>query len=301
MKLVKNLSLLGSSVLLTSSLFGAAAAVKNATTAPTASKVEVGKPADTTPVIASENDSDKSAEVSAKEEAPKVQEPTKEEILSYFKTLGWMNIKQSGIHSLGPDAKEADAYLAGCALAIENKECPVKLGEVMEPMQKFFQKRSEEFEKKHREEMKVTAEKNRNDGTKYFENERKKDASIKVTSSGLGYKVIKEGDAKKKASDEDTVEIFYTGKLIDGKVFDECKSKPISFPLNGVVPGIKEGLKLVGEGGHVVLYLPSSLGYGDMEIPSIPAGSFLIFEVEVVKVNKVEKPAENQPDPASKK
>lgn len=227
----------------------------------------------------------------AKENTTETQEvaPTKEQIASYFKTLGWMTIMQSGVKNLGCSTDETSAFLEGVRLALDGKEAPVKLGEVMQSMQGFLQKRAGEFEKKHQEELKMTAEKNRKDGDKFMADLLRKDASIKTTTSGLSYKVLAEGDSKTKPTDEDSVEIYYTGKLIDGKVFDESKAKPITFPLNGVVPGIKEGLQLIGQGGKITLYIPDNLAYGEYDIPSIPAGSRLVFDVELVKVIKAEK------------
>ena len=227
----------------------------------------------------------------AKENTTEAQEvaPTKEQIASYFKTLGWMTIMQSGVKNLGCSTDETSAFLEGVRLALDGKEAPVKLGEVMQSMQGFLQKRAGEFEKKHQEELKMTAEKNRKDGDKFMADLLRKDASIKTTTSGLSYKILAEGDSKAKPTDEDSVEIYYTGKLIDGKVFDESKAKPITFPLNGVVPGIKEGLQLIGQGGKITLYIPDNLAYGEYYIPSIPAGSRLVFDVELVKVIKAEK------------
>ena len=229
--------------------------------------------------------------VAAKDDATKSQEvaPTKEQIASYFKALGWMTIMQSGVKNLGCNTDETNAFLEGVRLALDGKDAPVKLGEVMQSMQVFLQKRAGEFEKKHQEELKMTAEKNRKDGDKFMADLLKKDSSIKTTASGLSYKILAEGDNKLKASDEDSVEIYYTGKLINGKVFDESKAKAITFPLNGVVPGIKEGLQLIGQGGKITLYIPDNLAYGEYDIPSIPAGSRLIFDVELVKVIKTEK------------
>lgn len=64
--------------------------------------------------------------------------------------------------------------------------------------------------------------------------------------------------------------------------------------MSGVVPGIKEGLQLIGQGGKIVLYIPDNLAYGEYDIPSIPAGSRLIFDIEIVKVNKIEKAKEEK-------
>ena len=114
----------------------------------------------------------------------------------------------------------------------------------------------------------------------------KTDKDVKQTASGLQYKVVKEGKgAKPKATDE--VLVHYTGKLLDGTVFDSSvqRGEPISFPLNGVIAGWTEGLQLMREGSVYMLYIPSELAYGDGDNGAIPAGSTLIFEVELIKVN----------------
>lgn len=274
MKFVKQLSLISTSVLITSQLFAAES-----------------------------QNTDKSADVkkTTMETKEMVQpEPTAEQISSYFETLGWMTITQSGLKNLGTNTKENEAFLKGARLAIEGKESPYKLGDIMQPMQNFLQKRASDFEKKHQEELKMIAEKNRKAGDDFMKDLVKKNPAIKTTASGLSYEIIAEGDTKIKANSEDSVEIYYTGKLIDGKVFDESKAKPITFPLNGVVPGIKEGLQLIGQGGKIVLYIPDNLAYGEYDIPSIPAGSRLIFDVEIVKVNKIEKDNEKNTEEKNK-
>ena len=279
MKFVKQLSIISTSALLTSQLLAADAKDAAPSTEAKDNSVEV-----------------KNQTTETKEMAQV--EPTPEQISSYFETLGWMTIMQSGLKNLGTNAKENEAFLKGVRSAVEGKEAPYKLGDIKQPMQNFLQKRASDYEKKHQEELKLIAEKNRKAGDDFMKDLVKKNPAIKTTASGLSYEIIAEGDTKIKANSEDSVEIYYTGKLIDGKVFDESKAKPITFPLNGVVPGIKEGLQLIGQGGKIVLYIPDNLAYGEYDIPSIPAGSRLIFDVEIVKVNKIEK--ENKPEEAHK-
>ena len=287
MKAIKHLSWISSVALISTPIF-AKVAKNEASVATKEAPVVVEEKAVPQPAVVEEK---KTENIAAKENTAEAQEvaPTKEQVASYFRTLGWMTIMQSGVKNLGCNSDETSAFLEGVRLALDGKEAPVKLGEVMQSMQGFLQKRAGEFEKKHQEEIKMTAEKNRKDGDKFMADLLRKDASIKTTASGLSYKVLAEGDSKAKPSDEDSVEIYYTGKLIDGKVFDESKAKPITFPLNGVVPGIKEGLQLIGQGGKITLFIPDNLAYGEYDIPSIPAGSRLVFDVELVKIIKAEK------------
>ena len=98
--------------------------------------------------------------------------------------------------------------------------------------------------------------------------------------------MIKEGTGKQPTASS-VVKVHYTGKLVDGKVFDSSvqRGEPIEFPLNQVILGWTEGLQLMKEGGKATLYIPSKLGYGEQGVPGmIPANSTLIFDVELIEV-----------------
>lgn len=112
-----------------------------------------------------------------------------------------------------------------------------------------------------------------------------KKAGVVTTKSGLQYQVLKEATGKRpKASSKVTV--HYEGKLIDGTVFDSsiARKEPASFVLNQVIPGWTEGLQLMQKGAKYRFFIPPALGYGDQEAGSIPAGSVLIFDVELLDV-----------------
>ncbi|MBP5789048.1 MAG: FKBP-type peptidyl-prolyl cis-trans isomerase [Neisseriaceae bacterium] len=114
-----------------------------------------------------------------------------------------------------------------------------------------------------------------------------KQDGITTTASGLQYAVKKEGDGKSPTIN-DIVSVKYTGKLIDGTVFDSTEQnnggEPVTFPLAGVVQGWQEGLQLMKEGSEYTLFLPAALAYGEQPVGSIPANSTLVFDVELVKV-----------------
>jgi FKBP-type peptidyl-prolyl cis-trans isomerase len=109
---------------------------------------------------------------------------------------------------------------------------------------------------------------------------------IKTTTSGLQYEVLKEGNGPKPEA-TDTVTVHYAGTLLNGEEFDNSykRGEPISLPLNGVIRGWTEALQLMPLGSKYKLYIPYQLGYGTQGAGSIPPGSVLIFEVELLKIN----------------
>ena len=110
---------------------------------------------------------------------------------------------------------------------------------------------------------------------------------ITETASGLQYKVITEGTGSKPTID-DVVKVHYTGKLIDGTVFDSSvqRGQPAEFPVGHVIPGWTEGLQLMSVGSKYEFTIPSKLGYGERPTGPIPANSVLLFEVELLDIVK---------------
>lgn len=133
-----------------------------------------------------------------------------------------------------------------------------------------------------------TAAQNTAKGAAFLEKIAKKDGIIK-TESGLLYEIIEDGNDVK-ASAVDTVWCSYKGTLIDGTEFDSSDSD-VQFTLDRVIPGWTEGMQLIGEGGHIILYVPADLAYGERGAgPKIGPNSTLIFDVTISKVGK--KPAQ---------
>jgi FKBP-type peptidyl-prolyl cis-trans isomerase len=135
------------------------------------------------------------------------------------------------------------------------------------------------------------AKANKGVGEKWLaENATKKD--VKKTASGLQYKILQEGSGESpKATDQ--VSVKYTGKLIDGTVFDTTErnaGQPRRFTVNGVIKGWSEALQLMKKGAKWELYIPSELAYGERGTGTIPGNSVLIFDVELVDIISVTPP-----------
>jgi FKBP-type peptidyl-prolyl cis-trans isomerase FkpA/FKBP-type peptidyl-prolyl cis-trans isomerase FklB len=140
-------------------------------------------------------------------------------------------------------------------------------------IQGYLRKRSE-----------IVAAENLEKGNKFLETNKTKD-SVKVTASGLQYIIRTEGETYK-PSDVDTVEVMYKGTLIDGTEFDtNYGQNPAKFAVGNVISGWKEGIKLVGKGGKVKLFIPAALAYGPQQASAkITPNSVLIFDVEIKNV-----------------
>lgn len=120
-----------------------------------------------------------------------------------------------------------------------------------------------------------------------FLDENKTRDGVKTTATGLQYKVVAQG-AGKSPTTTDRVTVHYTGKLVDGTVFDSSvqRGQPSTFRVNQVIPGWTEALQMMKEGDKWTLFIPYSLGYGERgSPPQIPPFSTLIFDVELMKVN----------------
>jgi FKBP-type peptidyl-prolyl cis-trans isomerase FkpA len=120
-----------------------------------------------------------------------------------------------------------------------------------------------------------------------FRAEFAKQEGVKQTESGLLYQVITEGTGASPVA-TDTVEVHYKGTLTDGTQFDSSydRGQSATFPLDRVIPGWTEGVQLMKEGSKFKFVIPPELAYGDNDTGTIPPNSTLVFEVELLKVEK---------------
>ncbi len=180
----------------------------------------------------------------------------------------------SNLKRQGGDSLDVDAMCAALVDVFQKK--PLKLEEqqastvVQEYMQKVMTNRSS----------KIKTE------SEAFLAKNKTEPGVMVTASGLQYKVIKKGTGKSPQATSSVV-VHYTGKLVDGTVFDSSvqRNEPATFTVNQVISGWTEALLLMHEGDKWMLYIPSELGYGAQGAgPQIPANAALVFEVELLQV-----------------
>lgn len=184
---------------------------------------------------------------------------------------------------------DKELVIAGFEDGIHNK---AQLDEetVKTQLQALDKAASEKMATKAKEE----ADKNKAAGEKYLAENAKKDG-VKVTKSGLQYEVLKEGTGEHpKATDRVTVN--YKGTLTDGTQFDSSydRGEPITFALNRVIPGWTEGVQLMTVGSKYRFVIPADLAYGDRNMQTIPPNSVLVFEVELLGIDKGDKADESK-------
>jgi FKBP-type peptidyl-prolyl cis-trans isomerase len=124
-------------------------------------------------------------------------------------------------------------------------------------------------------------------GGEKFLAENKTKPGVVTTPSGLQYKILTAGKGKKPTASSNVL-VHYTGKTIDGNVFDSSvqRGEPITLGVSGVISGWTEALQLMKEGDKWELYIPYNLAYGERGAGAqIPPYAALIFEVELIKVN----------------
>lgn len=188
------------------------------------------------------------------------------------------NFKGTGIKTLN----SAD-FAAGVASVYDGVKPEMAFDEAKRIVNEYFAKLEAEMQAEAAKQGEV----NRKNGEAFLTENAKREG-IKVTESGLQYEVLESGKGDSpKASDN--VEVHYTGKLIDGTVFDSSVERgvPASFGVTQVIPGWVEALQLMHEGDKWRLYIPSDLAYGPNGAGGVIGPNMtLIFDVELLRVIK---------------
>lgn len=202
----------------------------------------------------------------------------------YLEAYGWIIGTQTGLNQLDLSPEEIKFVISGIQNAANGQKFSLK-PEISTELQKFLQQKAMAHQEKRQKQLAAESAQNRKAAESFFA-KLGKDKNVKKLSSGLFYEIVSIGDANNKPSENSVVKIDYVGTLINGDEFDSSKARgePATFSLERVISGFKEGLQLVGKGGKIKLYIPADLAYGDQDIPSIPAGSTLIFDVDMMDV-----------------
>lgn len=188
------------------------------------------------------------------------------------------NFRASGIQEI-----DVQDFADGVAAVFYGSQPKMTYDEAKAEIQKYFTA----LEEKQRAESAKMAEVNEAAGKQFLE-ENGKRVEVKTTASGLQYEVIKDGDGEQPTA-QDQVEVHYTGKLIDGTVFDSSveRGMPATFGVTQVIPGWVEALQLMKAGSKWRLFIPSQLAYGPQGAGGIIGpNATLIFDVELLKVIK---------------
>jgi FKBP-type peptidyl-prolyl cis-trans isomerase len=131
-----------------------------------------------------------------------------------------------------------------------------------------------------------------------------KKKGVIVRPSGLQFRILQNGFGKRPGP-TDTVEVYYTGKMINGTIFDGTSpGLPAAFKVNAVIPGWVEALEIMREGDHWQLFIPSTIGYGARGSPdgTIPPNQTLVFDLQLVTTTPAARKGEKGyiPDPSDK-
>jgi len=177
----------------------------------------------------------------------------------------------------------ADAYGGGKTTLTEDE------------MKSILTAAAQDYRKKQAAVQAAKAGESQKEGEKFLAENKAKEGVVTLPS-GLQYKILKAGTGEKPTL-EDTVVCNYKGTLINGTEFDasEKHGGPATFPVKGVIAGWTEALQLMPVGSKWQLFVPAGLAYGPQGPPDIGPNATLIFEVELVSIQKGAAPAAGQP------
>ena len=186
------------------------------------------------------------------------------------------NFRSSGINELN-----VEDFSDGVAAVFNGAQPKMSYDEAKTVIQIFFT----ELEEKQKAEAAKMADVNKAAGEEFLAKNGQRE-EVKTLPSGLQYEVIEEGNGAQPTA-ADQVEVHYTGRLIDGTVFDSSVDRgvPATFGVTQVIPGWVEALQLMKAGSKWRLFIPSALAYGPQGAgPVIGPNATLIFDVELIKV-----------------
>lgn len=153
-----------------------------------------------------------------------------------------------------------------------------EIKQILQALQKQIQAQQKAF-------VEQMSAKNKQEGEEFLQENREQEGVVQL-SSGLQYKVLKSGQGRSPTL-YDTVVVHYRGTLLNGTVFDSTyeRQEPVEFPVNRVIPGWSEALKLMKTGDKWEVFIPAYLAYGETGYgPQIEPNATLVFEMELIRI-----------------
>ncbi|MGY8960527.1 MAG: FKBP-type peptidyl-prolyl cis-trans isomerase [Alphaproteobacteria bacterium] len=178
---------------------------------------------------------------------------------------------------------DVDAFIAGLRATIGTADPKMTDEEIKTTLDKFVS----EIKAKQKALAPTSQSQKEATGMTFMEENSKKDGVI-TTASGLQYMVVKTGEGDSPTL-RDTVSVHYTGRLLNGDVFDSShkRGQPAEFPVSGVIPGWTEALQLMQPGGQLEVWIPSELAYGERGAGSvIGPNEVLNFDMDLLAIIK---------------
>ncbi len=197
-----------------------------------------------------------------------------------IETWGWLLAQERGVARVELSMDERTHFITGLMGALEKRAADFDEAKLYDSVTRFVAGRQEVRQK-------MIREKRLAENAVFFARLRA-DPEVVSLPSGLCYAVVRPGEGSPPRSDQ-RVLVNYTGRLIDGTVFDRTDPElgPLEVDVGRVIAGWTEGIQKIGTGGRVTLYIPPVLGYGDVSTGGIPAGAVLIFDIELLKISDV--------------
>lgn len=199
--------------------------------------------------------------------------------LKIIEAWGWSVAQQTGIADLGLNAAQRSLLARGLLAGIKGQPAPPDLPKLQPVLEKFVAER--------RASARQAARQKRRDETNALFAQLKENPHVVELPDGLRYEIVKQGDGPLPKPGQ-IVLVDYTGRLIDGAVFDRTDNEPLNVEVGSVIRGWNEGIQRIAKGGKIKLYIPPELGYKETSMSGhlgpIPPGSTLIYEIELLDI-----------------
>jgi len=207
-----------------------------------------------------------------------------------IETWGWTLAAETHVARFGLSEPELSALLTGLSAGIEGRPAPENLSSIQPAVDQFVNGHLEQARQAFKQKQLA-------DSQALFAG-LKTNTQVIELPDGLRYEILKPGQGPGPKSGQ-TVKVNYTGRLINGTVFDSTALGPLDIDLDKVIRGWTEGVQKINPGGKIKLYIPPQLGYGDVATSGIPPDSTLIFEIELLEIK--DPPIPNAASGADKK